>query len=313
MVFTPLTILAATFNNHNQTAIGSVKTVVANHKIAIDKFARKYDLGSDELIHANQNLLHKKFITPGTVVVLPTRYILPETKHKGIIINLPEKRMYVYRKNKIYTYPVGIGRQGWATPEGLLYVKSKRKNPNWYVPKAVLAAQKANGVILPAVMPPGPDNPLGKHSIKLSKMNYLIHGTNDPSGVGKRSSAGCIRMYPEDIKQLYHIVYTNMPVHVVNQPFKIKKLKGDWFMESHAPLVEDNDDRNAADGAASTIDLSLDEAVSLVIKSISNAGAPLPNMRWIKDILHNSTGIPTLIAKADNTENFIYELKQHRL
>lgn len=309
----PILAFAAIFNDTNARTVGSVKAVVANNTIKLEDFARKYDLGADELIHANQNLMHAKNIMPGTVVVLPTKYILPKTQHKGIVINLPEKRMYVFRNKKIYTYPIGIGRQGWATPEGLMYVKSKRKNPHWFVPKAVLAAQKANGVILPKIMPPGPDNPLGKHSIKLSKTNYLIHGTNDPSGVGKRSSAGCIRMYPEDIKELYHKVYTKMPVRILNQPFKISQEKSKWLLESHAPLIEDSDDRNLHDGAASTIDLTLDEAVTLVLATIADAGAPIPNMRWIKDILHNSTGIPTIIAKADTEENFLYELKHHRL
>lgn len=304
---------ATVFPATHAKTIGSVRAVVVNNTIKVESFARKYDLGADELVHANQNLSHKKVITPGTVVVLPTKYILPNTKHKGIVINLPEKRMYVYRKNKIYTYPVGIGRQGWATPEGLLYVESKKKNPHWFVPKAVLAAQKANGVNLPEVMPPGPDNPLGKHAIRLSKRNYLIHGTNDATGVGKRSSAGCIRMYPEDIKELYSHVYKKMPVHILNQPFKVSKLKNGWYIESHAPLIEDTDDRNAADGAANTIDLSLDEAVTLVLQSINKAGAPIPNMKWIKDILHNSTGIPTLIAKLDKTENFLYDLEHRRV
>lgn len=309
----PFLLNAATFRNTNAKTIGSIKSLVVKHQVDVSDFARKYDLGADELVHANQNLLHKKFIQPGTVVILPTKYILPDTKRKGIVINLPEKRMYVYRNHKIYTYPVGIGRQGWATPEGLLYVASKKKNPHWFVPKAVLAAQKANGVNLPEVMPPGPDNPLGKHAIRLSKRNYLIHGTNDAKGVGKRSSAGCIRMYPEDIKELYTKVYKKMPVYIINQPFKVSKLKSGWYIESHAPLIEDNDDRNAADGAASVLDMSIDEAVTLVLENISKAGAPIPNMRWIKDILHNSTGIPTLIAKLDNTENFLYELKQDRV
>lgn len=308
-----LTAHAMSFSKGNSFEIGSVKAVVISDKAKVSDVARKYDLGYDELIHANPNLSHQDYARPGEVVVLPTRFLLPDSIHKGIVINLPEKRMYVYKKNKIYTYPVGIGRQGWATPEGLLYVQSKRKNPHWFVPKAVLKAQKQNGINLPTVMPPGPDNPLGKYAIRLSKSNYLIHGTNDPSGVGKRSSAGCIRLYPEDVKQLYSLVYKKMPVHIVNQPFKIRRIGGDWYIESHAPLIEDADDRNAADGAANSIDLSLEEAVTLVVSDISRAGAPIPNMAWIKDILHNSTGIPTIIAKSDQTENFLYELAHHQL
>lgn len=300
-------------SNNNVKEIGDVKAVVIDKAASVAEIARTYDVGFDELIHANPNLSHQDKVHPGMVIVLPTKFLLPESEHKGIVINLPEKRMYVYKGKKIYTYPVGIGRQGWATPEGLLFVQSKKKNPHWFVPKAVLKAQKQNGVNLPKVMPPGPDNPLGKHAIRLSKSNYLIHGTNEPSGVGKRSSAGCIRMYPEDIAQLYSLVYKKMPVHILNQPFKIRRLGGNWYIESHAPLIEDADDRNAADGAASSIDLSLDEAVTLVVSDISRAGAPIPNLAWIKDILHNSTGIPTIIAKSSETENFLYELANHRL
>lgn len=314
LVLVPLFACASIYKTApNVNEIGEIKAVVVEKIINIHDLAKKYDLGFDELVHANPQIMHKKTIEPGSVIVLPTRFILPESPHKGIVINLPEKRMYLYKKNSIYTFPVGIGRQGWATPEGTLKVIEKKKNPHWFVPKAVLEVQKSNGVNLPKVMDPGPDNPLGKFAIRLSKRNYLIHGTNDTTGVGKRSSAGCIRMYPKDIAQVYKLVYQKMPVYIVNQPFKIRKLNGDWFIESHAPLIEDDDDRNMSDGAASSIDLSLEQAVELVIDEITQSGAPIPNIAWIREVLHNSTGIPTIIAKNDMSENFLYGLKHNRI
>ena len=72
---------------------------------------------------------------------------------------------------------------------------------------------------LPRIVPPGPDNPLGRHALRLSVPGYLIHGTNRPAGVGMRVSHGCVRLYPEDIATLFAEVPVGLPVRIVDQPF----------------------------------------------------------------------------------------------
>ena len=119
----------------------------------------------------------------------------------------------------VYTHPIGIGKVGWSTPEGSTQVLGKEKNPVWRPTPSIIAEHKKNGDILPAVVPAGPDNPLGRYKMTLGWPSYLIHGTNKPYGVGLRSSHGCIRLYPEDIEKVFAMVNRGTKVTVVNQPF----------------------------------------------------------------------------------------------
>src|SRR5690606_40441903 len=137
-------------------------------------------------------------------------WILPGGRRAGMLINRPRIRLYYFaapsgrdageREVSITVHPIGIGREGWAPPTGEATVTEKVVDPTWYPPASVRQDHAERGDPLPAVVPPGPDNPLGRHAMALSMPGYLIHGTNKPSGVGLRVSAGCIRLYPEDIE-----------------------------------------------------------------------------------------------------------------
>ena len=113
----------------------------------------------------------------------------------------------------VYTHPIGIGKVGWSTPEGTTKVVSKEKNPVWRPTASIRAEHKKNGDTLPAVVPAGPDNPLGNRKFTLGWPSYLIHGTNKPYGVGLRSSHGCMRLYPEDVEKLFDMVPVGTQVH----------------------------------------------------------------------------------------------------
>ena len=136
------------------------------------------------------------------------------------------------------TYAISIGREGWNTPLGNFYIESKVKDPTWTPPASIRAEHAAQGDILPAVVPAGPDNPLGQYAMRLSAKGYLIHGTNKPWGLGMEVSHGCIRMYPEDIEHLFPQVDVKTPVKIVRQPFKVGWLGNDLYLEVHA-LDED--------------------------------------------------------------------------
>jgi L,D-transpeptidase ErfK/SrfK len=127
----------------------------------------------------------------------------------------------------------------WSTPIGRTTVTGKVANPSWYPPQSIREEHAARGDILPAVVPPGPDNPLGKHSLRLGLPGYLIHGTNKPSGVGMRVTHGCIRMFPEDIEALFGMVSAGTSVHIVNQPYKLGWGADGLYLEAHPPLAED--------------------------------------------------------------------------
>jgi L,D-transpeptidase ErfK/SrfK len=158
------------------------------------------------------------------------------------VLNVPEYRIYYYPDGdggRVLTYPVSVGREGWTTPYGRTTVVRKTHLPTWYPPDSVRAEHAARGDILPAIVPPGPDNPLGEHALYLGFASYLIHGTNEPRGLGMRSSHGCIRMFPEDIEALFGMAGVGTQVTIVNQPYKFGWGEGGLYLEAHPPLAEE--------------------------------------------------------------------------
>jgi len=207
---------------------------VAEGETLLD-LARRYDLGFIELRAANPGL--DAWIPPvGALVVLPTQHVLPDAPRQGIVINLAELRLYYFPKSgkPPATYPIGIGREGWETPEGQTRIVRKRRDPSW-IPPASIRAENPN---LPAVVPPGPDNPLGRFALDLALDKYLLHGTNKPNGVGRRVSHGCMRLYPEDIAWLFEAVPVGTPVTIVNQEIKFGWSDGALYMEMHPNLEQ---------------------------------------------------------------------------
>lgn len=206
--------------------------------------AREYGVGHNEIIQANPSV-DRWYPGEGTPIVIPTRYILPDTPREGLVLNLPEMRIYYYPKPvegaapKVITYPVGIGRQDWETPRGITYISEKKRDPTWTPPASIRAEHAAKGDILPAVVPAGPDNPLGTRAMRLGLPSYLIHGTNKPYGVGMRVSHGCVRMRQEDVEELFEMVSVKDTVRIINQPLKIGRFANSLFMEFHSPLEED--------------------------------------------------------------------------
>ena len=219
--------------------VGKVQHIRLASGQSLTDVARKYDIGYYELVEANPRV-NPVHLVNGTPIIIPTRYVLPDAPRKGIVINLAELRLYYYPKDsdKVITMPIGIGRQGWDTPTGTFKITQKIKNPAWHVPKSIAEDMAQNGVILPKVVPAGPNNPLGQYAMRLSLPSYLIHGTTVPAGVGRRVSAGCIRMFPEDIKSLFAMVPSGTPVRIINAPYKLGYDGKQLVMESHKPLSE---------------------------------------------------------------------------
>jgi len=223
--------------------IGKAHLIKAQEKDTLADIAREYSVGYGQLKNANPSV-DPWYPGKDTPIVIPTRYILPDTPRQGLVLNLPEMRIYYYSKPKdgerpkVYTYPVGIGRFDWQTPLGKTYVLQKIKNPSWTPPASIKAEHLAKGDPLPDIVPAGPDNPLGSRALRLAIPGYLIHGTNKPYGIGMRVSHGCIRLRKEDIEQLFNLVPTNTPVHIVNQPLKVGRFADSLYMEFHRPLEE---------------------------------------------------------------------------
>ncbi len=207
--------------------MGTYRTAYEDNLLDV---ARAHDLGFVEVRAANPGI---DPWLPGADarIVLPTAHLLPEAPREGIVINLPEMRLYFFAEpgQPPETYPIGIGREGWTTPTGTSRIVRKAEAPSWYPPESIRAERPE----LPAVVEPGEDNPLGSHALYLDWPAYLIHGTNRPWGIGRRISSGCIRMYPEDIVSLFERVPVNTPVTVVDQPVKMGWIGGDLYLEAH--------------------------------------------------------------------------------
>jgi L,D-transpeptidase ErfK/SrfK len=205
--------------------------------------ARRYSVGLDELQDANPDV-DPWLPTVGQRVLIPSQHILPDVPREGIVVNLPELRLYYFPPAKageqrvVMTYPVGIGSEGRAIPVALTSVIQKKIDPPWVVPASILAEHEADGDPLPKVVPPGPDNPLGKYALRLGLSSFLIHGTNHPYSVGMRISHGCLRMYPEDIEELFGKVPVGTPVRIIDQPYKAGWQGGILYLEAYPPLAE---------------------------------------------------------------------------
>lgn len=222
--------------------VGSVSYATVQEGQTLLDIARAHGIGYRAIRLANPGL-DPWVPQPGSRVLLPTSYILPDTPREGIVLNLAEMRLYYYppaekgSAETVVTYPVSIGRRGWGTPEGLTEVVAKAEKPTWRPPESIRKEAEEAGDPLPETVPPGPENPLGDYAINLGLPGYLFHGTNKPFGIGMRVSHGCVRLYPKHIERLYHQVERDTPVRIVDRPYKVARIGDQIFMESHIPPI----------------------------------------------------------------------------
>ncbi|WP_177167677.1 L,D-transpeptidase family protein [Nitrosomonas marina] len=235
------------FDPFRDDVVGNVQVITANYEDTLSDIARRFNLGYEEIVAANPDV-DPWLPGAGTRIIIPTQFILPDAPREGIVINLAAMRLFYFPKaedgemQKVITHPVGIGRLQWKTPVGATRITVKDENPVWRPTPSIHKEYARNGNPLPAAVPPGPDNPMGSHVLRLGWPTYAIHGTNKPPSVGMRGSFGCIRMYPEDIAGLFNEVAVGTPVRVVNQP-RLLGWRGDQLYLQAYPVLED-DKRN---------------------------------------------------------------------
>ncbi len=222
---------------------GREERVVTSYEDTLYEIAQRFSLGSEEIVRVNPGM-DPWLPGAGKEIVIPGQRVLPSGARDGIIVNLPEHRLYYFPKARageparVITYPVSIGKMDWHTPLGRTTIVNKKERPSWTPPESVRKEHIANGDPLPAVVPPGPDNPLGEFAMRLGipKGSYLIHGTNNPIAVGMAVTHGCIRMYPDDIRALFPLVPVGTPVYLVNEPLKLAWIDGQLILEAHPPV-----------------------------------------------------------------------------
>lgn len=271
------------------TVVGSAFSyTIADKSESLIEKAREFGLGYNEMAAANPGI--DPFVPgAGTTVLIPRSWVLPSAASlDGIVINLSEMRLYYFfKKDKngprlVATFPIGIGTEGNETPLGVFTIIEKMEEPRWHVPASIRKERPD----LPAVVPPGPDNPLGSHALRLSRGTVLIHGTNRPWGVGRRVSHGCIRLYPEDIPRLYALAAAGTRVAVVRQPVKAGLREGRVYVEVH------DDPEGVRDGYD-----YYDEAMLLLTKM--DIDIALLDYERLEQALREKSGVPIDISGAE--------------
>ena len=228
----------------HEDVVGVVQTTVIGKEDTLPDIARRFNVGYEEMVRANPGV-DPWLPGEGREVVVPTRFILPDAPREGVVINVAAMRLYYYPKHAkgtpqtVVTHPIGIGKVGWQTPEGVTQVVARVKDPVWVPPVSVRKEHLEDGDVLPPKVPAGPDNPLGAYMFRLGWPSYLIHGTNKPYGVGMRSSHGCVRLYPEDIAILFESVPIGTPVRVVNQPYVLGWHGDELYVQVYGALEDD--------------------------------------------------------------------------
>jgi L,D-transpeptidase ErfK/SrfK len=271
---------------------GTVEHYTATYEDTLTDIARRYSLGYEEIVRANPGV-DPWLPGAGKDIVIPGRRILPNVPQEGIVINLPEHRLYYFPKPKknqpriVITYPVSIGKMDWHTPLGETKIVGKQKNPSWHPPDSVRKEHAERGEPLPRVVGPGPDNPLGAYAMRLgiTTGSYLIHGTNNPLAVGMAVTHGCMRMYPEDVEALFPDVPVGTKVRIINEPVKTAFVDGELLLEAHPPVDKE--------GQAYEPDLDL--FAQLLDRSLGETTAAV-HWDFAKETLQIANGLPTVVG-----------------
>ena len=222
----------------------------------------------------------------GTRLVLPRARLLPSGRREGIVVNVGDLRLYFFEPGQPpRSFPIGIAKDGYATPLGATEVTTKREKPIW------TPGPSARRDGYPEKVEPGPDNPLGEYALYLDWPGYLIHGTNDPRGVGRHSSRGCIRLYPRDIAWLFARVEPGTKVRVVNEPVKLGWIGGQLYLEVNPDAAESLE----LDETGKRASARAPEGLRAIVKRAAGKHAARLDWPRIERAALRRSGVPTLI------------------
>lgn len=283
--------------------IGGDQTITTVYEDTLYDLARKYSLGSEEVIRVNPGV-DPWLPGAGKQVIIPGRHILPPGPHEGIIVNLPEHRLYYFPKPQrvrgklqhqiVISYPVSIGKMDWHTPIGITHVIQKEKDPVWFPPESVRKEHAANGDPLPPRVPAGPDNPLGAFAMRLAAGNgtYMIHGTNNPIAVGLAVTHGCIRMYPEDVSALFPLIPVGTQVRLINEPVKVAWVDGELLLEAHPPV----------DAEGQSFEPDVDQFADLLKTAVGDSTVAI-HWDYAREVLQKADGVLATVGLEADLSN----------
>ena len=288
--------------------VGQVKHVTADRDDTLLGLGRRHGIGYEEMRRANPSV-DVWLPGAGAAIVIPSRYVLPEAPREGIVVNIAEMRLYYYPEPadgdtpQVETYPISVGRMDWNTPLGESRITEKTEDPYWFPPQSILTERAEQGRPLPDAVPPGPQNPLGRHKMRLDIPGgaYLIHGTNDPRGIGMRVTHGCIRMFPEDVESLFSRVASGETVRIVNQPVKAGWAIGRLLIEAHPVLPPEAE--NAYDPMNPP---PMRDAIKAIATVIDRGAARVDHQR-LGRVVEAASGMPAVISRRDASNSIALE------
>jgi L,D-transpeptidase ErfK/SrfK len=295
-----------------QDVVGQVQVVTASKDDTLTDIARRFNVGYEEVVRANPKV-DPWLPGEGREIVIPSQFVLPDAPRTGLVINIAAMRIFYYPPVKrgehpvVFTHPIGIGKVGWRTPEGVTKIVRRQKDPTWRVPVSVRKEHHENGEELEPVIGPGPDNPLGRYAFYLQWPSYLIHGTNKPAGVGLRSSHGCIRLYPEDIAQFFDMVPVGTQVRVVNQPVLFGWREGRLYLQPYDVLEDDKRDWKKAQKKLLTASLTTHLQQHHAQVDWERVAALVREPRGLAVPLDSEGGVEAVIAAAPRVQNLLAE------
>lgn len=266
---------------------GQLQMMTTRYEDTFAEIGTQRSLGYLELVKANPEV-DPWLPGDGTRITLPRKYVLPDSRREGIVINLAEYRLYYFRDGGVQVFPVGVGTEDNPSPLTDAEVTMGLESPAWYPPASIRAEYEASGEYLPRMIPPGPENPLGSHALMLSEEGYLIHGTNKGFGVGMQVSHGCFRMYNDDISRFVREVPKGTPVQVIHQPVKVGLRNGQLWLEVHRAKEEyPNDEKER-----------LWQQVNKVLEAYSEENKGLEiQRRVVEQAVEQADGVPRMIGE----------------
>lgn len=278
--------------------LGRMRVTTVDDEQTLLDVARQQGIGQEEILHANP-AVDRWLPTPGTPVIIFGGRLLPDAERKGIVINLPEFRLYYFPKPanrsspaEVTTVPISVGRMDWKTPIGTTHIVAKQKDPAWTPPESIRAEHATDGDILPRVVPPGPGNPLGAYAFRLAIPGYLIHGTDKEFGVGMQVTHGCMRLLPEHIEALFQQVSVGTPVRLMNQPIKLGWGEDGLYLEAHPPLEED----------VRSFELELTETLDRISLMLADRPELIVDDTLVSTMIIEKSGLPLLVARAQSND-----------
>lgn len=193
-------------------------------------------------LSVDNGLDYNALLMPGTRLVVDNRHIVPVLREDGLLINVPQRMLYFFRAGELMAaYPVALGKPSWPTPTGEFRVIEKLVSKTWRVPKSIQEEMRREGLLVKTEVPPGPDNPLGKHWLGLSLYAIGIHGTIAPASIYDFRSHGCIRMHPDDIESLFTQLEVGESGSILYAPILLTEFDGRIFLEVHQDIYNKGD------------------------------------------------------------------------